>query len=149
MCIPLRIAEYDKSTKAVTVLLRGLAFANGVALSKDKSIILVAENSTGRILRFWLKDPHAGQHYTFIDPTEYPNNIGRKSKWEFWVALHSKRLWQAHVNAIKLNEDDQVLEVLEDIESKTLEFTSEAEEKNNKLWIGSIMVPFVRVYGLS
>ncbi|KAF3681404.1 hypothetical protein FXO37_02937 [Capsicum annuum] len=108
MCIPLRIAEYDKSTKAVTVLLRGLAFANGVALSKEKSIILVAENSTGKILR-----------------------------------------WQAHVNAIKLSEDNQVLEVLEDIESKTLEFTSEAEEKNNKLWIGSIMVPFVRVYGLS
>ncbi|PHU11330.1 Protein STRICTOSIDINE SYNTHASE-LIKE 3 [Capsicum chinense] len=47
--------------------------------------------------------------------------------------------WQAHVSAIKLSEDDQVLEVLKDIKSKSLEFISEVEEKNDKLWIGSIM----------
>ncbi|PHT89449.1 hypothetical protein T459_04562 [Capsicum annuum] len=108
MCIPLRVREYDISTKAVTVFLRGLGFINGVALSKDKSIVVVDENSTGKILR-----------------------------------------WQAHVTAIKLRKDGQVLEVLEDVESKTLEFISEVEEKNDKLWIGSVMVPFVGFYGLS
>ncbi|PHT34702.1 Protein STRICTOSIDINE SYNTHASE-LIKE 10 [Capsicum baccatum] len=90
MCIPLPVGEHDKSTKAVTVLLRGLAFANGVALSKDKSIVLVAENSTSRIVRYWLKGPSAGQHYTFIDLTGYPENIGKNSKGEFWVACIQK-----------------------------------------------------------
>ncbi|PHT37238.1 Protein STRICTOSIDINE SYNTHASE-LIKE 10 [Capsicum baccatum] len=176
-----RLMKYDKSTKAVTVLLRGLAFANGVSLSKDKSFVLVAETSTGRIVRYWLKGPHAGKHGTFADLTGYPDNIRRNSKGEFWVALHSKRSllsklvtsnswlgktalklpvsiqqlhfmlvgWQAHATAIKLSEDGQVLEVLEDVESNTLKFISEVEEKNGKLWIGSVMVPFVGVYELS
>ncbi|MCD7460224.1 Protein STRICTOSIDINE SYNTHASE-LIKE 10 [Datura stramonium] len=176
-----RLMKYDKSTKAVTVLLRGLAFANGVALSKDKSFVLVAETSTGRIVRYWLKGPHAGKHDTFADLPGYPDNIRRNSKGEFWVALHSKRSvlaklvtsnswlgrtmlklpftfqqlhyflvgWQPHATAIKLSEDGQVLEVLEDVESKTLKFISEVEEKNGKLWIGSVMVPFLGVHELS
>ncbi|KAF3640036.1 hypothetical protein FXO37_23702 [Capsicum annuum] len=103
MCIPLHVGEYDKSTKEVTVLLRGLAFANGVALSKDKSIVLVAENSTGKIVR-----------------------------------------WQAHVTAIKLSEDGQVLEVLEDFESKTLECISEVEDKND--WFSQWINLFLQVF---
>ncbi|KAF3658624.1 Type-a response regulator [Capsicum annuum] len=108
MCIPLRVREYDISTKVVTILLRGLGFINGVALSKDKSIVLVDENSTGKIVR-----------------------------------------WQTYVTPIKLRKNGQVLEVSEDVESKTLEFISEVEEKNDKLWIGSVMVPFVGFYGLA
>ncbi|PHT68731.1 Protein STRICTOSIDINE SYNTHASE-LIKE 10 [Capsicum annuum] len=154
MCIPLHVGEYDKSTKEVTVLLRGLAFANGVALSKDKSIVLVAENSTGKIVRYWLKGPRAGQYYTSIDLTGYPDNIERNSKGELlfsklvtfnsWlgktvlkhpVSIQQQHFilvrWQAHVTAIKLSEDGQVLEVLEDFESKTLECISEVEDKND------------------
>ncbi|PHU19516.1 Protein STRICTOSIDINE SYNTHASE-LIKE 10 [Capsicum chinense] len=167
MFIPLRIGEYDKSTKVVTVLLRGLSFANGVALNKDKSIVLVAENSTGRIVRYCLKGPRAGKHYTFINLTGYPDNIERNLKEEFWVALHSKILllsklvtfnsWLGktvlkHPISIQQQhfiEDGQVLDILEDVESKTLQFISKVEEKKDKLWIGSVMVPFVGVYGLS
>ncbi|KAL3327208.1 hypothetical protein AABB24_037752 [Solanum stoloniferum] len=176
-----RLMKYDKSTKAVTVLLRGLAFANGVALSKDKSFVLVAETTTCRVVRHWLKGPHAGKHDTFTDLPGYPDNIRRNLRGEFWVGLHSKRSllaklvisnsWlgktmlklpftfqqlhfllvggQPHATAIKLSEDGQVLEVLEDLESKTLKFISEVEEKNGKLWIGSVLVPFIGVYELS
>ncbi|KAK4377990.1 hypothetical protein RND71_004286 [Anisodus tanguticus] len=176
-----RLMKYDKSTKAVTVLLRGLAFANGVALSNDKSFVLVAETSSCRVVRYWLKGRHAGKHDTFADLPGYPDNIRRNSKGEFWVALHSKRSmlaqlvtsnsWlgrtllklpftfqqlhyllvggQPHAIAIKLGEDGKVLEVLEDVESKTLKFISEVEEKNGKLWIGSVMVPFLGVHELS
>ncbi|XP_060177402.1 protein STRICTOSIDINE SYNTHASE-LIKE 10 [Lycium barbarum] len=176
-----RLMKYYKATKEVTVLLRGLAFANGVALSKDKSFVLVTETSSGRIVRYWLKGPRAGKHDTFADLPGYPDNIRRNSRGEFWVALHSKRSllaqlvtsnsWlgrtllklpftfqqlhyllvggQPHATAIKLSEDGQVVEVLEDIESKTLKFISEVEEKNGKLWIGSVMVPFLGVHELS
>lgn len=37
------------------MLLKDLYFANGVALSKDESFVLVAETFQYRISRYWLK----------------------------------------------------------------------------------------------
>ena len=86
-----RFMKYNKSTKQVTVLLRDLAFANGVALSKDRSFVLVAESGTCRILRYWIKGENAGKVETFADLPGYPDNIRRNSKGEFWVAVHGKK----------------------------------------------------------
>lgn len=86
-----RFIRYKITTKEVTVLLRDLAFANGVALSKDRSFVLVAESSTCRILRYWLRGPNTGQVETFVDLPGYPDNIRRNSEGEFWVALHAKK----------------------------------------------------------
>ncbi|KAG5597349.1 hypothetical protein H5410_038581 [Solanum commersonii] len=52
-----------------------------------------------------------------------------------------------HATAIKLSEDGRVLEVLEDIEGKTLRSISEVQEKYGKLWFGSVMMPFLGLYG--
>ncbi|KAF7802535.1 protein STRICTOSIDINE SYNTHASE-LIKE 10 [Senna tora] len=46
-----RLMKHDKSTKEVTVLISNLAFANGVALSKDGLVLVVAETTTCKILR--------------------------------------------------------------------------------------------------
>uniref|UniRef100_A0A2P2J7M0 Strictosidine synthase 1 n=1 Tax=Rhizophora mucronata TaxID=61149 RepID=A0A2P2J7M0_RHIMU len=175
-----RLLRYDKSSKEVTVLLRDLAFANGVALSKDHSFVLVAETTACRILRFWLRGANIGKADVFAELPGYPDNIRRNSEGEFWVALHSKigllaRLansnsWigrallklplsfkrlhsmlvggKAHATAIKLSEDGKILEVLEDSEGKTLRFLSEVEEKDGKLWIGSVLMPFLGIYNL-
>ncbi|KAJ8532206.1 hypothetical protein K7X08_012129 [Anisodus acutangulus] len=156
-----RLMKYTKSTKNVTVLLTGLAFANGVALSKDRSFVLVAETSNCRILRYWLKGPNKGKHDTFVELPGYPDNIRMNSRGEFWVALQSFAQFmsisdtsdlfgggQLHATAMKLSEDGRVLEVLEDVQGKTLRSISEVHEKNGKLWIGSVVMPFLRVYGL-
>ncbi|KAL6129319.1 hypothetical protein ACLB2K_072670 [Fragaria x ananassa] len=45
-----RFMLYDPSTKNVTVLLHGLAFANGVALSKDGDFVLVTQTTAKNIL---------------------------------------------------------------------------------------------------
>ncbi|KAL6125583.1 hypothetical protein ACLB2K_073639 [Fragaria x ananassa] len=45
-----RLMLYDPSTKNVTVLLHGLAFANGVALSKDGDFVLVTQTTAKNIL---------------------------------------------------------------------------------------------------
>lgn len=176
-----RLLKYDKSSKAVTVLLKGLAFANGVALSNDRSFVLVAETTTCRILRLWLKGPNAGNFDTFAELPGFPDNVRRNSRGEFWVALHAKKgllanwivsySWfgntllklplsfkqlhtlliggKAHATAIKLSEEGKILEVLEDSEGKTLRSISEVEEKDGKLWIGSVLMPFVGVYNLN
>nr|GMC79344.1 protein strictosidine synthase-like 10 [Ipomoea batatas] len=174
-----RLMKYDRSTKEVTVLIEGIAFANGVALSKDRSFVLVAETSTGRVLRYWLKGPEAGNHSTFAVVPGFPDNIRRNSRGQFWVALHAKKgplahllvsnpwlgktllklpfnfkqlhhllVGKPHASAIKLGEDGEVVEVLEDIEGKTLKFISEVEEHEGKLWIGSVLMPFLGVYKL-
>ncbi|GMP97733.1 hypothetical protein CsSME_00045877 [Camellia sinensis var. sinensis] len=173
-----RLMKYDKSSKEVTILLRGLAFANGVALSTDHSFVLVAETTTCKILRLWLHGPNAGNSDIFAELPGFPDNVRRNSKGEFWVALHSKKglladwvvsnTWvgksllklplsfkqlhyllvggKPHATAIKLSEKGEILEVLEDSEGKSLRFISEVEEKNGKLWIGSVMMPFIGFY---
>lgn len=175
-----RLLKYDKSTKEVTVLIRGLAFANGVALSKDGSFVLVAETTTCKITRLWLRGPNAGQVDTFAVLPGFPDNVRRNSKGEFWVALHNKASpfaklitseswagkallnlpfsfkqlhaaftgWKPHASAIKLSDKGEILEVLEDCEGKALKFISELEEKDGKLWIGSVLMPFIGIYEL-
>ncbi|KAI7990249.1 Protein STRICTOSIDINE SYNTHASE-LIKE 10 [Camellia lanceoleosa] len=86
-----RLMKYEKSSKEVTILLRGLAFANGVALSKDHSFVLVAETTTCKILRLWLHGPNAGNFDVFAELPGFLDNVRRNSNDEFWVALHSKK----------------------------------------------------------
>ncbi|KAF7819103.1 protein STRICTOSIDINE SYNTHASE-LIKE 10 [Senna tora] len=159
-----RLMKYDKSTKEVTVLIRNLAFANGVALSKDGSFVLVDEANACRILRLWLRGPNAGQVDIFAELPGFPDNVRRNSKGEFWVALHCKASpfaqlvyssswvrkvllnrpfifkpaligWKPHATAIKLSEKGEILQVLEDCDGKALKFISEVEERDGKLWI--------------
>lgn len=82
--------EYDPKSKKVTVLLRGLFFANGVALSKDKTFLLVAATSKGRVLRYWLQGPKRGRCEVFAQLPGFPDNVSRSSKGEFWVALNPR-----------------------------------------------------------
>ena len=53
----IHIYIYNKSssqaTRRTSVLLEGLGFANGVALSKDEKWLLVAETKYARVLRYW------------------------------------------------------------------------------------------------
>lgn len=174
-----RLMKYDISSKKVTVLLRGLAFANGVAMSRDRSFVLVAETTTGKMIRYWLKGPNAGKSDVFAELPGYPDNVRRNSEGEFWVAVHSKKgplanfitsnswvgktllklpltfmqlhkliVLEPHATAIKLSEEGKVLEVLEDSGGKSVKFISEVEEHNGKLWIGSVLMPFMGIYNL-
>ncbi|KAK9671237.1 hypothetical protein RND81_12G015300 [Saponaria officinalis] len=175
-----RFMKYDKSTKNVTVLLRNLAFPNGVSLSADRSFVLVAETRPCRILRYWLTGPNSGKTDTFAELPGYPDNIRRNEKGEFWVGLHAKKTrlanwllknpWvgksllpklplsfrQLHVLfvgghhgiAVKLSTDGRVVEILEDRRGEKVRYISEVEEKDEKLWIGSVLMPSIWVYDL-
>uniref|UniRef100_A0A803N5G0 Strictosidine synthase conserved region domain-containing protein n=1 Tax=Chenopodium quinoa TaxID=63459 RepID=A0A803N5G0_CHEQI len=175
-----RFIKYNIASKEVTVLLRDIAFANGVSLSKDRSFVLIAETGTCKILRYWLQGPKAGQVETYTDLPGYPDNIRRNSKGEFWVGLHAKKTpladwllrntWVGntllkiplsfvqqlhalfvgghHGIVVKLIEEGQVVEVLEDTQGKQVRYASEVEERDGKLWIGSPITPSAWVYDL-
>ncbi|XP_010427562.1 PREDICTED: protein STRICTOSIDINE SYNTHASE-LIKE 10-like [Camelina sativa] len=142
-----RFIKYDILSKKATVLLHGISFANGVALSKDRSFVLVDETTNCKILRLWLSGPKAGTQDVFAVLPGYPDNIRRNLNGEFWVALNSLLYETPYTKAVKLSASGEVLVVLED-KGKRLRYISDVEENDGKLWIGSSVMPFVGVYDL-
>ncbi|KAL6010065.1 hypothetical protein ACLOJK_000496 [Asimina triloba] len=87
-----KLMQYKMDTKQATVLVDGLSFPNGVALSEDSSFLLIAETTNSRILRHWLRTSKAGTTEVFAELPGFPDNIRRsEGRGDFWVALHSKR----------------------------------------------------------
>lgn len=87
-----RLMSFDPQTQTPRTLLKGLYFANGVAVSPDQSFVLVAETGKYRIRRLWLKDPKEGMDDTFIDNLPgFPDGISSNGTDKFWVALVTPR----------------------------------------------------------
>jgi sugar lactone lactonase YvrE len=79
--------------RGVDLVLGGLYFANGVALSPDESYVLVAETMSYRIRRIYLRGPRAGQNDMFADNLPgFPDNITwSPARRAFWIALAAPR----------------------------------------------------------
>ncbi len=74
----------------VEVLVEGLRFANGVALSADQSYVAVAETTGRTVVRRWLTGPKRGQvDHLATDLPGYPDNIARGSDGLIWVTIAS------------------------------------------------------------
>ncbi|WP_028644506.1 SMP-30/gluconolactonase/LRE family protein [Nocardioides sp. URHA0020] len=75
---------------SLEVVLDGLAFANGVALSADESFVAVAETGARTVVRWWLTGPRAGTRDLLVaDLPGYPDNIARGSDGLIWVSIAS------------------------------------------------------------
>jgi sugar lactone lactonase YvrE len=87
-----RLLAYDPKTKTTRVVLKNLCFANGVAVSPDRSFVLVVETGKYRIHRVWLSGPKRGQSEIFIDNLPgFPDGILSNGKDKFWLALVTPR----------------------------------------------------------
>lgn len=53
-----------------------------------------------------------------------------------------------HAVIAKYSPEGKLLQILEDRKGKVVKAVSEVEEKDGKLWIGSVLMPFVAVYQL-
>jgi sugar lactone lactonase YvrE len=74
----------------VTVVLDGLAFANGVALAPDGSFVAVAETGARTVVRHWLTGPTAGGRDLLVPELPgHPDNIATGSDGLVWVTLAS------------------------------------------------------------
>ncbi|KAH7561328.1 hypothetical protein ACOSQ2_016235 [Xanthoceras sorbifolium] len=54
-----------------------------------------------------------------------------------------------HGAVVKYSPEGKILQILEDSQGKVVKAISEVEEKDGKLWMGSVLMPFVAVYNLS
>ena len=78
---------------SLTVVVRGLRFANGVALSADESFVCVAESTGRTVVRLWLSGERAGEQDLFLDDLPgYPDNIARGSDGLIWVTIGSPKV---------------------------------------------------------
>ncbi|WP_435741404.1 SMP-30/gluconolactonase/LRE family protein [Nocardioides sp. SYSU DS0663] len=76
----------------VTVVLDGLAFANGVALSASEDFVCVAETGARTVVRRWLTGDRAGMRDLLCQNLPgYPDNIARGSDGLIWVTIASPR----------------------------------------------------------
>ena len=77
---------------AVEVVLDGLAFANGVALSRAEDFVAVAETAAATVVRHWIAGERAGTRDLLVaDLPGYPDNIARGSDGLIWVTIASPR----------------------------------------------------------
>lgn len=72
---------------ATSVVVDGLSFANGVALSSDESFVAVAETAARTVVRHW-RDGRPDD-VLVDDLPGYPDNIARGSDGLIWVTIAS------------------------------------------------------------
>ncbi|MEV4443439.1 SMP-30/gluconolactonase/LRE family protein [Streptomyces sp. NPDC049577] len=86
-----RLIRYEPGGKA-EVVLDGLQFANGVALARDASWVVVAETGAYRLTRLWLTGPRAGTRDVLIDNLPgFPDNLSTGPGGVVWVAMAGPR----------------------------------------------------------
>ena len=85
-----RVLRYDPQTKSTTVLLEGMSFANGLALTKDERHFLVVETGTYSVLKVAV-GVNAEAMPIIQNLPGFPDNINRNADGTFWVGLVSPR----------------------------------------------------------
>lgn len=170
-----RVFVYDPKTKVTELLLDGLYFANGIALSKNEDFLLVNETYRYKITKLWLKGPKKGTKETLIENLPgFPDNITRNENGDFWVALFTVRndrmdhmhpspvvkrmisflpkfLWpkaEPYGYALKVDNNGKVLMTLQDPTGEHLKEVTSVLEKKRQLYIGSLYNDRVGIYVL-
>ncbi|CDP07817.1 unnamed protein product [Coffea canephora] len=134
-----RLLKYDLRTNQVTVLMDHLMFPNGVALSKNGDFLLVTETTNSRVLRYWLEPSRVGTVDVFAELPGRPDNIKRNQQGEFWVAANSRDgIYNPLGMIVKLSQNGDILKVLEAGNGETWQLSSDVNEQNGSLWIGSV-----------
>ncbi len=149
----------------VSVVLEGLAFANGVAMAADESYVAVAETAGRSVCRLWLTGPHAGQiDFLCEDLPGYPDNIARGSDGLIWVTIASptdpvvellhvaprllrrqvtripERLQPAPKRTVRVQAYDDAGTLVHDLDVDTPDFhmVTGVREHDGRVWVGTL-----------
>ncbi len=160
-----RLLRHDPASGETEVLLDGLYFANGVALSSDESFVVVAETYRFRIQRVWLTGEKAGTSDLFLDDAPgYIDNVSHDGEGAFWVALYTVRnaagdflaprpflrkmvvrlprfTWPKparHGCVFALDEDGGLIRTLQDPSGQTVAIVTGVAEHEGELFMGSL-----------
>jgi len=88
-----RVFEYSPATKQTKVIMDGLNFANGVAISENQQYLLVNETGHYRVLKHWLAGPNAGSTEIILENLPgFPDNVNNGLNGKFWIGLVAPRV---------------------------------------------------------
>jgi len=162
-----RLLTFHPNSGETRVLLTGLYYANGVAVSADASFVLVVETTKYRVRRFWLSGPRQGENDVFIDNLPgFPDGISCDDDGLFWLALVGprngfidwalERPWIRKVAArlplswfagaaprygfvLALDEDANIVRNLQDPSGRTFAGISSVLRHDDTLYFGSLL----------
>ena len=87
-----RLLEWDPATGRATVVVAGIDFANGVAMTPDQRSVLLCETGRYRILRVGVVGEGRGRITPVLEALPgFPDNISRAAGGSYWVALYAPR----------------------------------------------------------
>lgn len=87
-----RVFRYDPENDEIALVIDGLNFANGVAVSEDQQYLLINETGSYRVLRYWIEGPDSGSTEIIVDNLPgFPDNINNGLNGRFWVGLVAPR----------------------------------------------------------
>ena len=159
----------------IDVVLDGLAFANGVALSRDEQFVAVAETAARTVVRHWVTGERKGRRdFLVADLPGYPDNIARGSDGLIWVTIASptdplvERLqrgpqWlrrqvtripekvQPKVKrTVRVQAYDDAGRLVHDVDVRTGDYhmVTGVREHEGRVWLGSLNEPAVAVVDL-
>nr|XP_045088076.1 protein STRICTOSIDINE SYNTHASE-LIKE 10-like [Aegilops tauschii subsp. strangulata] len=143
-----RLMRYDPRTSDVTVLQAGMTYPNGVALSADRTHLVVASTGPCKLLRHWIKGVNAGTSEPFADLPGYPDNVRPDTKGGYWVALHREKNElpfgrDSHRLAVRVGNDAKIVEEMRG--PKKVRPTEIMKRANGKIYLGSVELPYVGV----
>ncbi|KAL8191818.1 hypothetical protein R6Q57_028549 [Mikania cordata] len=167
-----QLLKYDPVTMETSLVLDGLGFANGVAISSDQEFLVVCETWKFRCLKYWLKEEMRGKVDVFIDNLPgSPDNINLAPDGSFWIALlqlTSSRLRFLHsskaikhilatfpklfdqvnaversATAINVRSDGKIIKRLDDPNGEVMAFVTSVLEFDGNLYFGSLKNSFI------
>ncbi|VAI69751.1 unnamed protein product [Triticum turgidum subsp. durum] len=143
-----RLMMYDPRTSDATVLQPRMTYPNGVALSADRTHLVVASTGPCKLLRHWIKGVDAGKSEPLADLPGYPDNVRPDRKGGYWVALHRERNElpfgrDSHLLAVRVAADGKIVEEMRG--PKKVRPTEIMERDDGKLYLGSVELPYVGV----
>ncbi|XP_073351863.1 protein STRICTOSIDINE SYNTHASE-LIKE 10-like [Aegilops tauschii subsp. strangulata] len=135
-------------TNGVDVDQAGMTYPNGVALSADRTHLVVASTGPCKLLRHWIKGVNAGTSEPFADLPGYPDNVRPDTKGGYWVALHREKNElpfgrDSHRLAVRVGNDGKIVEEMRG--PKKVRPTEIMERANGKIYLGSVELPYVGV----
>ncbi|MGI9205485.1 MAG: SMP-30/gluconolactonase/LRE family protein [Woeseiaceae bacterium] len=87
-----RVFRFSPDSGDISILISGLNFANGIAISNDQRFLLISETGSYQILRYWLRGASAGTYDVLLQNLPgFPDNINNGLNGKFWVGLVAPR----------------------------------------------------------
>ncbi|KAG2394251.1 hypothetical protein C9374_004015 [Naegleria lovaniensis] len=172
-----RLFKFNVETGELQLVISDLRFGNGIALSSDHSFLVINECSERRIRKYYLTGRKAGTNVVFEDIGGYPDNIKTDEDGNFLVGLYAET--NADVTAIqsstkikniflqyvpplttlnmipvmglvkKLDRHGRVISVYVDRTATFVSRVSEADVHEGKMYLGSVMLPWLTVVDMS